>query len=198
MLVWVGKLDRSHPLLKTSWTLLLLGPIPLASTLLNGNVGMSLASPVLPDTSMLISPQLVHQPSLLPVILSHLPQTSGPRGLREDAEEKQGHVVNQPRSPHALGAKAEGTFQSNRAPLIQARPVEGEGCGAGTGGGHLRLFLTSGYPEHTHTHTRTRAHAHTAHSAANQVTSQNKENPLEDNLLPMFQSSRQFSDGSFL
>ena len=69
-LVWVGNLDRSHPLLKTPWTLLPLGPTPLASTLLNGNVGMSLASPVLPDTSMLISPQLVHQPSLLPVILS--------------------------------------------------------------------------------------------------------------------------------
>ena len=69
-LVWVGNLDRSHPLLKTPWTLLPLGPTPLTSTLLNGNVGMSLASPVLPDTSMLISPQLVHQPSLLPVILS--------------------------------------------------------------------------------------------------------------------------------
>lgn len=104
-LVWVGNLDRSHPLLKTPWTLLPLGPTPLASTLLNGNVGMSLASPVLPDTSMLISPQLVHQPSLLPVILSHLPQTSGPRGLREDAEEKQGHVVNQPRPPMPLGLR---------------------------------------------------------------------------------------------
>ena len=80
-LVWVRELDRSHPLLRTPWTLLLLlGPTPLASTLLNGNMGMSLASLVLPDTSMLISPQLVHQPSLLPVILSTCPRPQDREG----------------------------------------------------------------------------------------------------------------------
>lgn len=110
---------------------------------------------------------------------------------QEDAEEKRGHMSGLSLIPPCpWGPRLRHFPEQWGAP--DTRPAEGEGCGAGTGGGTPQALPNLLVTLNTHTHT------HTQHTVQQSSDFQNKENPLKDNLLPMFQSSRQFSDSSFL